>query len=101
MSNEKKQDVFETIADKYAGYDDELYERYLKQYDDALPDNIPVIPKEVAYVIEEGNDDGDYKLGVAFYAAYEGILQPSAANWILMHAELFARAWLDGYQMEE
>ncbi|WKF80330.1 DUF1642 domain-containing protein [Lactiplantibacillus plantarum] len=62
---------------------------------------LPVIPKEVAYVIEEDNDDGDYKLGVAFYAAYEGALQPSVVNWILTHAEVFARAWLDGYVVEE
>ncbi|MCG0570817.1 prophage protein [Lactiplantibacillus plantarum] len=62
---------------------------------------LPVIPKEVAYVIEEDNDDSDYKLGVAFYAAYEGVLQPSVVNWILTHAEVFARAWLDGYVVVE
>lgn len=48
MSNETKWDVFETIADKCAGYDDELYKQYLNQYDAALPDDLPVIPKDVS-----------------------------------------------------
>lgn len=35
MSNETKREVFETIADKCAGYDDGLHNQYLKQYDAA------------------------------------------------------------------
>nr|WP_050480165.1 DUF1642 domain-containing protein [Lactiplantibacillus plantarum] len=61
---------------------------------------LPVIPEEVAYMIKQAKN-GDYKLGVALYGAYEGVWKPSVVKWILMHTEVFARAWLDGYQVEE
>ncbi|WP_208688519.1 DUF1642 domain-containing protein [Lactiplantibacillus plantarum] len=61
---------------------------------------LPVIPEEVAYMIKQAKN-GDYKLGVALYGAYEGVWKPSVVKWILMHAEVFARAWLDGYVVEE
>ena len=48
MSNETKRDVFGTFADECAGYEDELYKQYLRQYDNALPDDLPVIPKDVS-----------------------------------------------------
>lgn len=53
MSNDTKRDVFETFADECAGLNDEIYEQYLKQYDEALPDNLPVIPKAYGDMIEE------------------------------------------------
>lgn len=61
---------------------------------------LPVIPEEVAYMIKQAKN-GDYKLGVALYGAYEGVWKPSVVKWILMHVEVFARAWLDGYVVEE
>ena len=60
---------------------------------------LPVIPEEVAYMIKQAKN-GDYKLGVALYGAYEGVWQPSVAKWILMHTEVFARAWINGYTVE-
>lgn len=62
---------------------------------------LPVIPENVAYVIKQGKIGSDYKLGWAFYAAYTVHWRASVSNWILMHQETFARAWLDGYQVEE
>lgn len=53
MNNETKRDVFEELSDKWAGLDDERYEQYLKQYDDALPDDMPVIPKDVSEWIKK------------------------------------------------
>lgn len=64
-------------------------------------DELPVIPENVAYVIKQGKIGSDYKLGWAFYAAYTVHWRVSVSNWILMHPETFARAWLDGYQVEE
>ncbi|QLL37809.1 DUF1642 domain-containing protein [Lactiplantibacillus plantarum] len=60
---------------------------------------LPVIPEEVAYMIKQAKN-GDYKLGVALYGAYEGVWKPSVAKWILMHTEVFARAWINGYTVE-
>ena len=61
---------------------------------------LPVIPKDVAYIIKQARNGG-YKLGWVFHAAYSGIWQVSVGNWIRAYAETFARAWLDGYVVEE
>lgn len=61
---------------------------------------LPVIPKNVAYIIKQAKK-GDYKLGWVFYDTYSGIWRVSVGNWIRTHADMFARAWLDGYQVEE
>lgn len=58
MSNETKRDVFEAVWNRLAGYQvffngwprETLYD-YKKRYDNALPDNLPVIPKAVGDVI--------------------------------------------------
>lgn len=92
MSNETKRNVFETIADKCAGYDDELYKQYLNQYDDALPDDVPVIPEAI----------GEY---ITSCKARMMDLHDSMFNWLRSeeedefmdcHSETFARAWLLG-----
>ncbi|QAB26832.1 DUF1642 domain-containing protein [Lactiplantibacillus plantarum] len=70
-------------------------EEFKQQYDE-----LPVIPKAVAYMIKQAKNE-DYKLGVALYGSYEGVWKPNVVKWILMHTEVFARAWLDGYQVEE
>jgi len=61
---------------------------------------LPVIPEEVAYVIKQAKK-GDYKLGWVLYATYSGIWRVSVGNWIRTHADMFARAWIDGYTVEE
>ncbi|MDO1603214.1 DUF1642 domain-containing protein [Lactiplantibacillus plantarum] len=61
---------------------------------------LPVIPENVAYVIKQAKK-GDYKLGWVFYATYSEIWRVSVGNWIRTHADMFARAWLDGYQTED
>lgn len=60
---------------------------------------LPVIPKEIAYVIKQAKN-GDYKLGWVFYATYSGLWRVSVGNWIRTHADMFARAWLDRYRVE-
>lgn len=61
---------------------------------------LPVIPENVAYIIKQAKK-GDYKLGWVFNATYLGLWRVSVGNWIRTHAETFARAWLDGYVVEE
>lgn len=54
MSNETKCDVFDAVWNRLAGYQvffngwpRETLDGYKKRYDNALPDDLPVIPKEV------------------------------------------------------
>ena len=61
---------------------------------------LPVIPKNVAYIIKQAKK-GDYKLGWVFHATYLGLWRVSVGNWIRTHADTVARAWLDGYVVEE
>ncbi|WAU29400.1 DUF1642 domain-containing protein [Lactiplantibacillus plantarum] len=61
---------------------------------------LPVIPENVAYIIKQAKK-GDYKLGWVFNATYLGLWRVSVGNWIRTHADVFARAWLDGYVVEE
>ena len=99
MSNEAKRNVFETIADKYAGYDDELYDELQMKYDDALPDNLPVIPKAVGEILRSAHGQ-DNLLGV-LETANNGNKVSEPLEWIIANQDGFARAWLDGYVVEE
>lgn len=98
MSNETKRDVFEEFADKWAGLDDERYEQYLKQYDTALPDDMPVIPKEVGDVIVKLKHKRFSLSGAMSYAAVV-----SLSPWMTSENEdTFARAWVLGvWRVEE
>ncbi|MGY5232841.1 hypothetical protein ACW9VY_01360 [Lactiplantibacillus plantarum] len=60
---------------------------------------LPVIPGNVAYVIKQAKNGG-YKLGWVFHAAYSGIWRVPVGDWIRTHADMFSRAWLDGYVVE-
>ena len=99
MSNEMKRDVFETIADKYAGYDDELYEKLLRKYDDALLDVLPFIPKAVGEILQSAHGQ-DNLLGV-LETAKNGYKVSGTLAWIINNQDTFARAWIDGYVVED
>ena len=94
MSNETKRNVFETIADKCAGYDDELYKQCLRQYDSALSDDLPVIPKEVGEILRSAYWQTDL-LGVLSTAKSGREISDTLA-WIIDNQNTFARAWLLG-----
>lgn len=110
MKNETKRDVFDDaltyvpVGNEYDPVNDDesgdLRSLLSERYAAAIKDDLPVIPKDIAYVIEQAKK-GDYKLGWVFNAAYLGIWQFSVGNWIRTHAETVARAWLDGYVVEE
>lgn len=116
MSNETKRDVFnnllEDLADAYIALDgegigDELTnedkQAYLKDYDAALPDDLPVIPKAVAYAIEwfQQNDE---TIGEVWRNLYEDVDDDwqeapqlrEAEEWMLDNQDTFTRAWVLG-----
>ncbi|GEK64251.1 hypothetical protein LJA01_21540 [Lactobacillus japonicus] len=96
LTGSGKVDVGDWIATSVNGerwlITDEVFKQKYKE--------LPVIPENVAYIIKQAKK-GDYKLGWVFHATYLGIWRVSVGNWIRTHAETFARAWLDGYTVEE
>lgn len=127
MKNETKRDVFEKALrewddlvhscglqgeEAHGGCEfDPILIKYKKDYAAALPDDLPVIPKEVADWIEKCKHDG---VSVGYMLCYER--QPEKVrDWIELtngtyefnqkryteYQDLVARAWLDGYVVEE
>lgn len=113
MSNETKWDVFVNLAE-YLKTNDSFDEEYPKSrediekeykenihnYDAALPDDLPVIPKEVSEYIQWGKKY-DFQLYTMYYSPL--IQRPGfkkitddAQSWIIANQNTFARAWLDG-----
>ena len=89
MSNETKRDVFETFANECAGYEDELYKQYLRQYDNALPDDLPVIPKDVSEWL-------------TWCKRKHHSLKDALDGETRVSEDVFARAWLLGvWRVEE
>ena len=68
---------------------------------------LPVIPKNVAECIINGHAVNDLvPIGGDIYrsmiqAVVYGYKEGDIGDWIVNHSDLFARAWLDGYQVEE
>ncbi|AYG22372.1 hypothetical protein B9J76_11585 [Lacticaseibacillus paracasei] len=101
MSNETKRDVFDEVADECAGLDYEMYKEYLKRYDAALPDDIPVLPKRIGKflkIMKSVRADLTSALGEvrSKYNSY--------AEWAFedYNSETFARAYLSGvWRVEE
>lgn len=93
-------DLLEELADAYItlegeGIGDELTnedkQAYLKDYDNALPDDLPVIPEAVGEYIK---DNKDLDLLVALTIASNGYKHSEL--WIAMYQDTFARAWVLG-----
>lgn len=106
MINETKRDVFETFADECAGYEDELYKQYLRQYDNALPDDLPVIPKAVGeYIIDAkaGHNGIGFVLMIGGHAMTsnriafeEWLIRVNSYSDRIDCENTFARAWVLG-----
>lgn len=105
MSNETKRDVLKKALDFFVmrgieqsiNYDLKRYQ-YLSDYDAALPDDLPVIPKAVSEVIK--TNQADTELTIVLMRAKTGH-QPDD-YWINNHQDTFARAWLLGvWRVEE
>ena len=103
MSNETKWDVFadavDALADAQAsggnvGHQDANL--FMAEYENALPDNLPVIPKVVSEYIEDAKASR-YEL---LDAMTKWTLDQPVFDWIHDNSDTFARAWLDGYHIE-
>lgn len=115
MSNETKRDVFEKALTLYRSAVNVLNENGLDEvsdipashmlanYDAALPDDLPVIPKAVAYAIEwfQQNDE---TIGEVWRNLYEDVDDDwqeapqlrEAEEWMLDNQDTFTRAWVLG-----
>ena len=113
MSNETKRDVLKKALDflvmsgieRSTNYDMERYQ-YLSEYDAALPDDLPVIPKEVSEYIKWGKsyDIQLYMMYVSQLIHRPGFkkLTDDAKSWIISSSNIFARAWVLGvWRVEE
>lgn len=61
---------------------------------------LPVIPKNVACLIKQ-DKERNYNLAMTFNDAYSRhIWKDGIGEWTIEHSDMFARAWLDGYQVE-
>lgn len=102
MSNETKRDVFvdalralEEFGEQGSSWE-VAYDDLSTRYADALPDNLPVIPKAVSEYINNAKAS-HYEL---LDAMTEWTLDQPVFDWIHENSDTFARAWLDGYKVE-
>ncbi len=113
MSNETKRDVFndllEDLADAYIALDgegigDELTNEdkqvYLKDYDAALPDDLPVIPESVGEILQSAH--GQTNLLGVLDTAKNGYKVSETLAWIIANQNTFATACVLGvWRVEE
>lgn len=120
MSNETKQDVFEKALNEWddlvhrcglqgeeshGGCEfDKILIKYKKDYNAALPDDLPIIPKVVSEYIQWGKSY-DIQLYMMYNFKFihsQGFkkLTDDVESWIISSSDTFARAWLDGYEVE-
>lgn len=118
MSYETKWDVFddalralEEFGEQGSSWEmayDDLSARYSAASDDALPDDMPVIPLTVGEYIEEVKAHGKFsiidplwRVGDALSTMGESGLG-DRSRWVLHHSDDFARAWVLGvWRVEE
>ena len=125
MSNETKRDVFLQLAKENRDlrmYDPETiepkelieqdYQDWIREYDAALPDNLPVIPKAQSDWIKQckANDDSlSFALGdettpievAKTFRVLGGYTDKNKDRWLKLQ-DTFARAWVLGvWRVEE
>ncbi|WP_264460684.1 DUF1642 domain-containing protein [Lacticaseibacillus paracasei] len=109
MSNETKRDVFvdavDALADAQAsggniGHQDANL--FMAEYEKALPDDLPVIPKEVGEWLKNCKHD-ECDLVDAIVSSVNSIITSRRVTcWMEDHFDTFARAWLLGvWRVEE
>lgn len=107
MSNETKRDVFvdalralEEFGEQGSSWE-MAYDDLSTRYADALPDNLPVIPKAVGEYLKSNRTE---PLGKVFWhlGCISVTLLGSTRSYIVNHTEDFARAWVLGvWEVEE
>ncbi|UWY23607.1 DUF1642 domain-containing protein [Lacticaseibacillus paracasei] len=115
MSDETKRDVFEDLVDELAnacialdseGIGEELTsedkQAYLKDYDAALPDDLPVIPKAVGEWLKNCKHDECDLVDAIVSSVNSIITSRRVMRWMEDHFDTFARAWVLGvWRVEE
>jgi len=118
LNNETKRDVLvnavDALADAQASSDNNVglghqdADLFMAEYEKALPDDLPVIPKAVGEYIKRWKDDLlTEPLFVIFLTIQHNINIDNppdlkVENWIIDHSDTFARAWLLGaWRVEE
>ena len=124
MRYETKRDVFEVLLKSYMYSQDNIIDevsndgvadrlnlgniiastRY--RYENALPDDLPVVPKAVGEYIQWGKS---YDIQLYMMYSFKFIhsqwfkeLTDDVESWIISSSNAFARAWLDGvWRIEE
>ena len=118
MSNETKREVFDAVWNRLAGYQvffngwpRETLDGYKKRYDNALPDDLPMIPKAVGAFIKRQKPVED-NLATLFYDAcgfdkergngWSMFQDTDKFLWAYDNQNTFARAWVLGvWRVEE
>lgn len=115
MSNETKRNVFEAVWNRLAGYQvffngcpRETLDGYKKRYDNALPDDLPVIPELIGkYLRMRKRDHGNLvqALDEGTSVVLDGTKWESVQDWFSDAKDsfdTFARAWVLGaWKVEE
>lgn len=104
MTIETEQDVFEdaafnieTSSPDGLDFACELRQRYYA----ALPDDLPVIPKEIGEYIERQKQGSTLRSAIIAATDFHAV-DDEEADWIFYHSETFALAWLLGvWRVEE
>ena len=112
MSNETKRDVFGQLLNAYqnlimkdveipdGSYRANITTPWNIVYDDALPDDLPIIPKDASDYMQsckQGETDlGDNinLIDAAWGAKYGDQATYDVSDWIESNGDAFARAWL-------
>lgn len=107
MNNETKRDVFvdavDALADAQAsggnvGHQDANL--FMSEYEKALPDDLPVIPKAVGEILLSAH--GQTNLLGVLETAKNGYKVSDTLAWIIANQNTFARAWVLGvWRVEE
>ena len=113
MSNETKRDVFVNLAKEMKNNDsfdedypeswnciEQTYKENIRNYDAALPDDLPVISKAVGKILRSAH--GQTNLLGMLDTAKNGYKVSETLAWIIANQNTFARAWLLGvWRVEE
>lgn len=114
MNDETKRDVLvnavDALANAQASSDNNVglghqdADLFMAEYEKALPDDLPVIPKAVSEYIQWGKS---YYIQLYMMYNFKFIhsqgfkkLTDDVESWIISSSDTFARAWLDGYRVE-
>ena len=117
MTVETKREVFERaltewydLIFKVGGQGEEAYgycefdgtiSKYEKDYAAALPDDLPVIPKEIGEYIERQKQGSTLRSAIIAATDFHAV-DDEEADWIFYHSDTFARAWVLGvWRVEE